>query len=351
MPNSTTRKPQMHLDLLRLFAAFCVIALHVLSPWHSSLPDFGTRTWHAVNILNEIARTGVPIFLMLTGCLLLPNPQTKDFLPFYRRRLTRILVPFLLWNTIYYVIYRIHAGAPIFSRAYLDELLIQGSAYHFWYVYTLAGIYLLLPFLARALESCSQKQVFWLAIIAAFPGTLRTMINLTTPLAVFLTEPIMENYLGYVILGYWLSRVKLGRRTAWAIPICGIGGWALGACMNFFRSSPEALDLYFNGGYTLNHYLFAAAIFLAARHLRLPDSPRLGACLHRLSGLTYTVYLMHVLVLDALDRFLPIAIPALKIPVYSVLCFVLCLALAWELDWLKRGLGAQLQRLPARKKV
>jgi len=56
---------------------------------------------------------------------------------------------------------------------------------------------------------------------------------------------------------------------------------------------------------------------------------------------------MHVLVLDALVLFLPIAIPALKIPVYSVLCFVLCLVLAWGLDWLKRGLGA----LFARKKV
>lgn len=349
MSESTTRKPQMHLDLLRLFAAFFVIALHVLSPWHSSLPDFGTRTWHVVNILNELVRTGVPIFLMLTGCLLLPSPSTKQFGSFYRRRLIRILVPFLGWDIVYFIVYRIQAGQPLSLRAFVDELLNQGSAYHFWYVYTLAAIYLLLPFLARALEGCSNRQIFWLVIIVAFPATLRTLFNITTPFYLYLTEPLMEGYLGYVILGYWLSRIKLSRLTAWAIPICGIGGWVMGVCFNYFRSSPEGLDLYFNGGYTLNHYLLAAALFLAARHLRLPDSPRLGATLHRLSGLTYTVYLAHVLVLAVLARILPMPTPALEIAVYPIVCFVLCLALAWGINLTQRLAISLLLRRKAAK--
>lgn len=344
MSESAARKPQMHLDLLRICAAFFVILLHVLSPLHASLPDFGTRTWHAANILNELVRTGVPIFLMLTGCLLLPSPSTKVFGSFYRRRLSRILIPFLIWNTIYYVVYRVQAGQPLLARAYLDELLNQGSAYHLWYVYTLGAIYLLLPFLARALEGCSNRQIFWLAFLAAFPATVRTFINISCPFYVYLTEPLMEGYLGYVILGYWLSRIKLSRITAWAIPICGIGGWVMGVCFNYFRSSPEGLDLYFNGGYTLNHYLLAAALFLAARHLRLPASPRLGAFLHRLSGLTYTVYLAHVLVLALLARVLPMPTPALEIAIYPILCFVLCLVLAWGLDLAQREFAGLLSR-------
>lgn len=338
------RKPLLHLDLLRIWATLCVIALHVLSPLHASLPDFGTRTWHAANVLNEFARTGVPIFLMLTGALLLPAASTKEFLPFYRRRLSRILIPFLVWDIIYYVFYRVTGDQPIFSRAFFDELLNQGSAYHLWYIYTLAAIYLLLPFLARALEGCSDRQVFWLWLIAVFPAGIRTLINLTTPVYVYLTEPLMEGYLGYVILGYLLSRIKLSRVTAWAIPVCGLGGLAMGVCFNYFRSSPEGLDLYFNGGYTLNHYLLAAAIFLAARYLRLPDMPRAAAVIHRVSGLTFTVYFAHALVLIGLGRILPLPSPALEIAVYPVVCFALCLVLAWGIDAAKRGILRVIQR-------
>ncbi len=332
------RKPLLHLDLLRIWATLCVIALHVLSPLHASLPDFGTRTWHVANILNEFARTGVPIFLMLTGALLLSNPKTKDFLPFYRRRLSRILIPFLVWDVIYYLFYRITGDQPILSRAFLDELLNQGSAYHLWYIYTLAAIYLLLPFLARALDSCSDRQVFWLLLIAVFPAGIRTLINLTTPLYVYLTEPLMEGYLGYVILGYLLSRVKLSRKTAFAIPLCGIAGLAMGVGFNYFRSSPEGLDLYFNGGYTLNHYLLATAIFLAARHLRLPELPRAATVIHRVSGLTFTVYFAHALMLIVLAHILPLPSPALEIAIYPIVCFALCLVLAWGIDLARRGL-------------
>ena len=346
MSEPTARRPLAHLELLRIFAAYCVILLHTLAPLHNSAANFGTRTWMGVNCLNEVVRTGVQIFLMLTGCLLLPAASTKDFSAFYRRRLTRILVPFFVWDVLYYVAYRVEAGQPVLSRAFFDELLNQGSAYHLWYVYTLAGIYLLLPFLARALEGCSNRQIFWLVLLAAFPATIRPFINITTPVYVYLTEPLMEGYLGYVLLGYWLSRIKLSRATAWAIPLCGISGWLMGMGFNYFRSSAEGLDLYFNGGYTLNHYLLAAAIFLAARYLRLPDSEKFSRILHKLSGLTYTVYLAHVLVLALLAHVLPMPTAALEIAVYPPLCFVLCMALAWGVDWAKAALG-RLRPAPA----
>ncbi len=331
------KKPLVHLDILRIYAAFCVILLHVISPLHGNLSLYGTPLWHTVNVLNAFARTGVPIFLMLTGCLLLPSPAVAEFGRFYRRRLSRILIPFFIWDLLYYAAGCLSSGRPILLRGFLDELLVRGSAYHLWYVYTLAGIYLLLPFLSRALSGCTNRQIFWLALLAAFPGAIRPLINLTTPLAIHLFDPLLEGYLGYVILGYWLSRIPLNRLTAWAIPVCGLGGLAMGVLFNFFRSSPEGLDLYFNGGYNLNHYLLAAAIFLAARHLRLPDVPRLWAILHRISGLTYTVYLAHVMVLELLSRLLPLNGYAAEIVLHSTLCFLIALVLAFLLDWGKKA--------------
>lgn len=315
----TRRQPAF--DLLRCLAAGFVILLHVISPIHQSTAAFGTPLWWAVNLLNEIARAGVPLFLMLTGALLLPAPGTRAFLPFYRRRLTRILLPFLCWDVIYYLVGALRAGTPVFSRAFLDQLLNQGSAYHLWYVYTLAGIYLLLPFLARALADCTDRQILWLAVIAFFPVALRPAFNLSTPFYLYLFDPLLEGYLGYVVLGLWLSRIRIGRAVKIAVPLLGLGGIALGALCNFFRSTPDALDLYFNGGYNLNHILLAAALFLAARQLPLTRTPRLCRLLGRLSPLTYQIYLAHVLVLSALERLLPLP-PAWQILIYPPLTLI-----------------------------
>ncbi len=332
---SETRRYQPQLDLLRIFAAFCVILLHVLSPLHTSAPDFGTRTWHVANLLNEITRIGVPLFLMLTGTLLLPAASTKDFGRFYRRRLSRVLIPFLIWNLIYYVYNCTQNGHPILDRAFFDQLINQGSEYHLWYVYTLIGIYLILPFLARMLETCNDRQILWLLILTTFPTTLRPFLNITTPVYIYLFNPLLEGYLGYVILGYYLNRIPKSRMTAAAIPVCGIAGFAIGVGFNYFRSSVDALDFTFNGGYTVNHYLLAASAFLLARYLPLPSSEQFHRILQKLSSLTYTVYLAHVLVLAQLYKYLPLPTPALRIAVYPFVCFALSMLLAYVLELAK----------------
>lgn len=325
-PVKTSRRPDY--DLLRCLAAGCVILLHVLSPIHTNAAIFGTRLWWLVNLLNEISRAGVPIFLMLTGALLLPAASTQQFGSFYRRRLTKILIPFICWDVIYYLVKCYRAGTSVFSRAFIDDLLNQGSAYHLWYVYMLAGIYLILPFLSRALASCTNRQIFWLSVIAFFPGTLRPIFNLSTPFYLFLSEPLLECYLGYVILGFWLSRINLGRKTVIAIPILALGGIAIGALCNFFRSTPEALDFYFNGGYGINHILLASGLFLAARHIPLSRTPALCHVFGRLSPLTYQMYLAHVLVLSVIEQLLPL--PAKwTIPVYTALTVLAAGLLAW----------------------
>ena len=346
MSESASRRYQPQLDLLRIFAAFCVILLHVLSPLHTSAADFGTRTWHAANLLNEITRIGVPLFLMLTGTLLLPAASTKDFSNFYRRRLSRVLIPFLVWNLIYYVYNRTQNGLPVLDRAFFDQLINNGSEYHLWYVYTLVGIYLILPFLARMLDGCANRQIFWLIVLTTFPTTLRPFLNITTPVYIFLFNPLMEGYLGYVILGHYLNRIPKSRLTAAAIPVCGIAGFTIGVSFNYFRSSNEALDLMFNGGYTINHYLLAAAAFLLARHLPMPSTAILARILQKLSALTYTVYLAHVLILAQLYKYLPLPTPAWRIAVYPVVCFRVCMLLAYVLDLAK---GCILRFLPAKK--
>ena len=49
--------------------------------------------------MGAVLRPCVPLFVMITGALLLP--VREDAGPFYRKRIGRVFWPFLIWSVIY----------------------------------------------------------------------------------------------------------------------------------------------------------------------------------------------------------------------------------------------------------
>lgn len=65
---SSTR--QLHYDLLRIFASFMVVMLHVSAfYWDKIQPQ--TEQWMALNLFDSAVRSCVPLFFMLSGAFLL----------------------------------------------------------------------------------------------------------------------------------------------------------------------------------------------------------------------------------------------------------------------------------------
>ena len=96
----TTKKRLVWVDLLRLVAIFMVIAIHCADPFNvspeaRSNPDY--NFWGS--FYGSMFRSCVPLFVMITGLLLLP--VKTDTSKFYSKRLLRVLVPFLVWSVIY----------------------------------------------------------------------------------------------------------------------------------------------------------------------------------------------------------------------------------------------------------
>lgn len=316
-----------YLDLLRVWAIAAVVLLHCVVPTLTSASLYGTESWYAALVLNELARAGVPLFLMISGALLLADPRTADVGAFYKKRLPRITLPLLVWHTVYYIAHAATDGTWS-VRAYFTELFANGSEYHMWFVYSLIGIYLLAPFLKRITDACTQKQTTVLLLIAAFPGTLRPLWNLCTGSSVYLFDPLLEPYLAYFLLGYLLSRVRLTGRGRWLAAACAVFGLALGIFGNLNSCGVGKLDFPFNGGYMLNHFLLAGALFVLARALTEERNvpTRLSAVTARLSDTSFGVYWIHVLLIACAQRWLVLSVsPIVLIAVW----FVAVLAAAW----------------------
>ena len=119
--------------------------------------------------------------------------------PFYKKRLSRILIPLVIWNAVYCVHYHKDVAT------YFAESINQGCAYHLWFLYLILGIYLLTPFLKQIVDHCTRSQLWWLLALICFAGTLRPLFNLATPFYLYLFPPMMEGYIGYFLFGYLLG--------------------------------------------------------------------------------------------------------------------------------------------------
>lgn len=90
-----TKERIFYYDFLRAFAIIAVILCHI----DIFYGDLNTPLQIICKLtINDIGRMGVPIFLMISGALLLNRDyELSDFL---KRRFTRIIYPFIFWMTL-----------------------------------------------------------------------------------------------------------------------------------------------------------------------------------------------------------------------------------------------------------
>ena len=301
---SNMEKRIPYLDFLRCLAIFFVIVLHSIAPTLVNPGFYSCATWYLCMLADPFDRTGVPLFFMISGYLLLSRSGTEQVWKFYRHNIPKLVIPLAAWNLIYYLIQSGSGQYPMDPRDFLSRLLNQGVSYHMWFVYTLLGIYLLCPFLKRIVDHCPPRQLAVLLGIILFPTTLRPILNRSFPVYIYLFGPMMEGMIGYFLLGYLLGRTEFRRPYRMLIYLGGAIGY--GSCLlgNLTQASPQEISLPMNGGYMLNHYLLAASLFVLFRtwfKTHASRLERLSAPLAKASNLVFGVYWVHVLILNFLS--------------------------------------------------
>ena len=117
----------MWLDVVRLVAMFTVVCCHCTDPFNfypGTSPDIGEiKFWGAA--YGALLRPCVPLFVMITGALLLP--VRGDISAFYRKRILRVFVPFLIWGVLYALFPWITGVLGLDSKVILDFFPYSGE--------------------------------------------------------------------------------------------------------------------------------------------------------------------------------------------------------------------------------
>lgn len=209
------------LDIARVVAVLGVVLIHViagdvsegnLGPW-----------WTAVNML---ASAAVPVFLMMAGALSLsPAAHRHGIRVFLHRRAVRIIPALLLWSAFYIVVIQGWAMGERVDAATVIDALVTGDTFtHLYFLWAIAGLYLLTPVIAAFLDSGNEGvRAWWTGLLACLwtaavmaAGTLTSADGLTDRAPVeksSLTYALL--FLGYYVVGRAALVAPIPRR--WAI--------------------------------------------------------------------------------------------------------------------------------------
>ena len=123
-----------------------VVAIHVGSQYLLN----PTPNVHLVALFEIVSRFSVPIFFFVSAFGLfyrMDFSEPFEYGKFLRRRFKAVLIPYLLWSTLYFVHDNLfHGYSPLPTPIYAAEILFFGLAkYHLYFLVILIWFYLLMP--------------------------------------------------------------------------------------------------------------------------------------------------------------------------------------------------------------
>ena len=306
----------LYLDFLRCLAIFLVIILHSNAPVLVNPDFYQLPSWYLCMLLDPLNRTGVPLFFMISGYLLLSRTSTKDLCKFYKHNIPKLLVPLFAWNIIYFWARTQIFHVEINFKSFVEVLLSQGISYHMWFIYTMLAIYIFCPFLKRLVDGCTQTQLFSLICIILFPTAILPLVASHLPIEIGLFNLFslgeLQARVGYFLLGYLLGNWDMKKGGRYSVYILGLASYV--ACLygNLSTSSSEEIPLPFESGTAIFQYFIAASIYLFVKALFSEYSTHTSAersVLSWLSKRAYGVYWVHVLVLDVVTLIIGSSMP------------------------------------------
>lgn len=301
---------------LRVFACFFVVFLHAGAP---VLHSFGTG-WEVAAFYSAIARPCVPVFLMLTGYLMLNREDTP--IAFYKKKYLKILIPFVFYSFLYYLV-EYSLGNKKSILGFFPEFINEPTKYHLWYLYTLVGIYAAFPFIQKVFNRSSQNElrgiiIFWTLLGIALP-TLRVAFNVKISFMGIAQFSWFSSLLTYVFVGGYIRKFhKQSQFYSWVTLVAPV-------LMFIAAVSGSIVKGYADESYFRYELIFVFLYSVSIFHLFIKFCKKEpNMIVTSIASCSFGIYLIHVLILVLLKKsgitgF--IIHPVIGIPICAALAF------------------------------
>lgn len=296
---NTERTNYEGMHLLRAMACCFVVLSHATMP-PSLMTELNT-VWQADVFFRAIIRVSVPLFIMISGYLLLDREE-PIFL-FYKKRARRIIPPFLFYFLLYYTAISLFFNKPIGIDT-LISFFDDGGTGHMWYLFTLIGIYSFMPFTRLIFKNSTSHEkivfiIFWF-FVTSFAPTLDNYFESSYDFTVKFGMYQFFGYFGYTFLGACGKLIHVGPRerkiwlSIWFI--CTILVMLITYIASYSHGAPYSVFIERMSPFVV---LATISAFFALKDIRLG---KYLPIIMEVSKHSFGIYLIHVLVLTVLKR-------------------------------------------------
>ena len=317
-----------YLDFLKILACISVIIMHLCINLNTSFFN-----WSVNKAFNIIGNFAVPIFVMVSGALLL-NPKkvikTKNIFLIYIPRLVFSLLIVNMFTVLVNGIINNNLSSSMFFTS-IYGVFLNMVPVPYWYIYMMIGLYLVTPILKEWIKNANIKTIeYFLILFIAYRILAYTILNL--PTIEFVSKfnsiyssfqlPLITGYCGYYILGYYLTIKDFSKFKNYILLILLflIEFLTIGLELFFGKHSANYVtsSTIFSDVFSINIFLISVILFILAKK----TIKNYYKSLTIISNKTYGIYLFHVLGLNLLSLLnLDTEIPLIYIPLSTILVF------------------------------
>lgn len=287
-------------DITRVIAIYLVIVIHS-STLPRSIGDL-TTTWpFALSLL--VAKVSVPLFVMLSGALLLEKKETYKV--FFKKRIVKVLLPWIVWTFIYMWWNYTTGSKPttisewkyFFESTFLTQL---------WFLPMIFSLYIITPILRLIIPSLKEADkiyifIVWFLWVGILPF-FHTSPAFPQPSQAGLLALALY-YSGYFFTGYFITKLKLPDKTV----LFSFVAILVGVILSFIEllfvkniSISQAVDYFAPGVIIMSLGTFTLIYYVFTKKIKNFDNGFIAS----LSRASLGIYIVHFFVKIFLDGYI-----------------------------------------------
>lgn len=301
-------------DVIRVSACLAVVLLHLAATTVMQPDQLGTVSWHMANLIDSATRWCVPVFVMLSGALLLDEKKHSSPREFWTKRMNRLLPALLFWSTVYLAWRAFFWHQPLTLNTIALDLIAGRPYIHLYFLFLIAGLYLVTPFLATAATNLESKQLGQAIVVMAALALGANMVDFLATSAFTLFVP----YIAYYFAGLYCVRVLANRPAPYGMVLAGtiLMTTLLTALSVSVNGLEDRWSFYFYEDFSPTTMVMAVTLFMVL--LRASISPTVQSVAQRLAPWTLGVYVAHPIIVELLRNLYHTTMPAMFRPLYYI---------------------------------
>ena len=294
----TEKHRSLSLDCIRIAAILAVIMIHTAMNFVSY--DINSLAYMWGNIFDSLARVGVPLFIMVSGALMLDEEKDISVKRLFSKYILNIVLLFIVWSVIYMIpttVNLILNGQAITFYYIVNEFLTGG--FHMWYMIIIIGLYLIVPVLRLFVKKENSNIIAYIILVSLFfmflPVLLKSLSEFDN-VFLFLYKQLARfeyEFIGifptYFIMGWYVKHVGIKyKKTIYLSAIISVL-----AIILLVQFTGNYQDAYSNGNILV--FLYSVGVFTFINDVCKNKTS--GKIIEKLSNLTFGVYIIHIIVL------------------------------------------------------